>query len=257
MQKRRPPTLPARGFTLQELLLGLGVLSLLLIIAYPVLNHARDAGRMSRSTSNLRQISAGLHLYIAEHGGYFPESAMDAWVHGQKGRFWYNALGYYLDGEADLQTAGKRAQRPAWQTCPGRPFPEPKRYGGYGVSVGYGWNHQFFGYHGSEDGLHRYGWRSHISEVELPAQTIIVGTNLETDNAGNPIGAEDTKNICVYGSSPNSRRFKGAGLYLFVDGHIERLTPAEAALGGDGTLPERYLFKKRKNALYPEDKRPL
>lgn len=247
--------LEREAFSLLESLLVLALLSLLTLLVYPTISRMWDAGRMSKSMANLRTICQGLNLYIVEHNGCFPEGAIDSRVHGEKARYWFNALAYYIDEERDLKAAGTRAERPSWQNCPGRPM-QPERLGEYGVSVGYGWNHQFFGYSGSSTYIDRYGWHSRLSEVELPSKTIIIGTNREKDSAGNPIKANSEENVCIYGNRPDSRRFNGAGLYLFVDGHIERLTPEEASVGkSDGLPADRYLFKKRKDSVYPEDNR--
>lgn len=251
------------GVTLVEILVLTAIILLLIMVGLPALARVQEAGKQSRSTANLRFMASGLMLYCGDHNGYLPESAFDVQVRSLQVRFWFNALTYYLEGESDLRTASRREERPTWQNCPARPFKEAGKYGNHTVSVGYGWNHQFFGNNGIPGGysdgkggdIHLYGWRSHLSEVELPADTIIIGTNNEHDAAGVPIAPNNPQNICIYGNNPLSKRFNGAGLYLFVDGHVRRLTPEEASIGGSNGVPERYLFKKKKLLPYPEDKR--
>ncbi len=243
------------AFTLVELCVAIFVLALLVILVAWAGSSSRQTAAMAKSMVNLRTISHGLHAYITEHNGCFPESAQDVWVHGEKVYYWYNALSYYIDGVRDFKAAEASAIRPNWQTCPGRVL-EPALYAKRGVAVGYGWNHQAFGVRSSADYIHRYGWNSRLTEVELPSQTIIIGTNREYEKDGIPIEAGDPANPFLYATSPTSRRFNGAGLYLFVDGSVKRMTPEEITSTGPvlGNYP--YLFKKIKSLRYNEDKRP-
>jgi len=61
---------PRRGFTLVELLITLALISLLVALLLPALNHARAAARDALCKSNLRQMSLAHHLYMQEHEGW-------------------------------------------------------------------------------------------------------------------------------------------------------------------------------------------
>ena len=61
MNKRR------RGFTLIELLVVIAIIAILAAILFPVFAQAREAARKASCQSNLKQISAGLMMYVQDY----------------------------------------------------------------------------------------------------------------------------------------------------------------------------------------------
>ncbi len=60
------------GFTLIELLVVIGIILLLAAMLFPALRGAREQGRRAKCVNNLKQISAALHMYSADHNEHFP-----------------------------------------------------------------------------------------------------------------------------------------------------------------------------------------
>jgi prepilin-type N-terminal cleavage/methylation domain-containing protein/prepilin-type processing-associated H-X9-DG protein len=66
------------GFTLIELLTVISILGILTAILLPVYGTARRRGQQSACLSNMRQISAALHLYLQDYDGQYPAAVNPA-----------------------------------------------------------------------------------------------------------------------------------------------------------------------------------
>jgi prepilin-type N-terminal cleavage/methylation domain-containing protein len=74
---RRSPVREGRpgastGFTLVELLVVIGIISLLVSILLPALNKARQQANLIDCESRLRQMGQALNIYVTENGGLLP-----------------------------------------------------------------------------------------------------------------------------------------------------------------------------------------
>src|SRR5687767_4665123 len=63
---------PTRAFTLVELLVVIGIISVLIAVLLPALNSARESARLTACLSNVRQFGAALNMYVNEHKGVWP-----------------------------------------------------------------------------------------------------------------------------------------------------------------------------------------
>ncbi len=58
-----------RGFSLSELIVVIGILSVLTAIIFPVFSNAREATRVVTCAANLQQIGVATKAYVMDHGG--------------------------------------------------------------------------------------------------------------------------------------------------------------------------------------------
>ena len=73
MRSNQPTRLSTRkAFTLIELLMVMAIIAILAAILFPVFASARESARRSRCMSNLKQLSAGLMMYVDDYCGRLP-----------------------------------------------------------------------------------------------------------------------------------------------------------------------------------------
>jgi general secretion pathway protein G len=101
------------GFTLVELLVVIGIISMLIAILLPALSRARMAANSVACASNLRQIGQGFMMYVTDtpNKGYLPAPSLQGPLNTaltQQGvlipevwpnAFWYAKLQPYLSGQ--------------------------------------------------------------------------------------------------------------------------------------------------------------
>jgi general secretion pathway protein G len=61
-----------KGFTLVELLVVIGIISVLIAMLLPALNKARQQAQVVQCMSNMRQIGMGIQMYTQQNKGMFP-----------------------------------------------------------------------------------------------------------------------------------------------------------------------------------------
>ena len=227
------------GFTLVELLVVIGIISLLMGILLPSLAGARESARAVASLSNLRQIGIALVAYRNENRGFYPRhSSPSSQVPRTR---WADDIYPYLQNTEVYMTPNlteddrARMNKPFAHTvdqATGAAVAGQTVYFG-----GYGYNFQYLGNSRNPGGVAPFF--ANASRIKAAAETIAVADTHGSKNGGTSWTSEgvyvvDPPLMSLELGSRGSRKSSpvpGAGNYGYAGGNdgdpAYRSTPAE------------------------------
>ncbi|HEY8239819.1 MAG TPA: prepilin-type N-terminal cleavage/methylation domain-containing protein [Kiritimatiellia bacterium] len=218
------------AFTLVELLVVIGIISVLLIIIFPVIGKSRTRAMTTKCASNARQLALFLQLYANDHNGNFPP-AMD--INSATPLFWSDYLRPYSvsmqptldDGSTAI---GRKRDPKSVFNCPAVPYNKDNQLAPYGVDYANTIGYTF--------AVSAARWRYTRSRVPAASETILVGDmvpdgnyedqiatydNYRIETAGSPL----TDSFVSSGEGQVSPRHDGMANMAFVDAHVEVMSP--------------------------------
>lgn len=228
----------SRGFSVLELLVVIGILTVIAAILFPVFSSARRKAHQSACTSNLRQLSAALKMYLQDNDGVFPP---------------FNGYVSWAQMLKPLTREGYVFR------CPGCVVPSGSE-GGQGP-----WGYAFNSYLSLKETAKDGDARSD-TDIPFPATTVVfceasyyrknasaggvtVTTSAfqpETEGTGYSRDEPYPHDVTYFGG-PGGVRHQGGSNYGFVDGHVRWHKPEHvwsATRGNDGQHPSFGLAPK-------------
>lgn len=187
-----------RGFTLVELLAVLVVLAILVTLGWGAASGGIEKARATACLSSLRQVGAAVQMYAADHDNRLPDTSHMRAADGSS-LSWTVTLEDYL-GQGFVGKCPCNRESPA--------------------AVTYGWN----------DCLTETGGEGiPLARCRTPAATMMLGESADGYPSEHFHFASARSRITYnqFTSSVSVDRHGNDAHYLFVDGHVEALTPLE------------------------------
>lgn len=214
------------AFTLVEVLVVISIVAVLAALAMAAFGSAMTRAQESESHSNLRQLGAAFHAFTAENNGSLPLGALQL-KGSPTANSWDGLLSDYTDINSALytslhDTSSYDAER----------IGLPRSYSMVRTSNGGIKGVAIAGFNVS---VPPPGMR--LARVERPGETLLLAEwFIPWNAAGGYAFSVIDRPAQQLQSSPDRTKFN----YLFLDGHIESLSPEETIGGGTLDRPEGY-----------------
>lgn len=219
-----------KAFTLVELLVVIGIITILIALLLPTLNKARQAALSTACLSNLRQMTIAAAAYVAENHGSYPPAqwnnapavplVQQGWDFNRSGGV--ITPGLLWGGQVDVRIQ----QCPAYEgpaNAPGDPY------------TGYNYNTSYIGRGKGE------GAPARATQVRHPSETALFGDGQWALGANKYMRSplpSPTEDPIVYGPGSAAKaagtqgyRHNGRTNVAFCDGHAESVADRQTAPG--------------------------
>lgn len=193
-----------RAFSLVEILIVVSIVAILAALAFPALNSAIDRSRSNEALSNLRQIGAGILLYVQENNQELPKSWGDSASDVGKRQHWQESVNQYVGGPNNRNSVWDHARNDIWVS----PLATEDHGQHYGLNLNI--------FLGSDN-----PWQYKYNRIPNHAGIVIVGETNANSSQFDPRQEPtyDGTSVTKYRVSHPGQR----ALYLFADGHVESL----------------------------------
>ncbi len=204
------------AFTVVELMVLASIVAVLAGLLFPVVGAACAVADRVACASNLKQIGLAVITYANQHGGMYP-TAEDTWGKDGPGNWWENP-DFLM-----LLAVEPGCRQPSVLTCPADPQPDVFRDGRpKPLCSSYAANTSCFGARRGGSKAARPG-----ALIKQPSQTLAFCDAATSSDAPLVVGHQG----CVRGGI--AFRHEGCAQGVFLDGHVDALSPADVPLGRD------------------------
>jgi prepilin-type processing-associated H-X9-DG protein len=210
------------GFTSVELLVVIGIISILIAMLLPALNKAREAAKTVQCASNLRQIGQGIQMYANDNRGYLPCGLSNnfGWQ--------YHSFEYQVGKVMRLNSANPDD---GWKSriflCPSEEQPDYDVINGaawqakYLIQRSYAFNPKVLYYYGASFSVNP----SKITRARQPSELVVLGDGWDWNIAPTVtypwyFGTKFDLPTSISGAGGIAMRHNSGCNLLMLDGHV-------------------------------------